>query len=76
MSKVTQRDKIWAILRAENRYIGTYDILNIAHSLSDERINRINIEPIRRCLQELLVKRMVKKDARNLDCPLWLGVPL
>jgi len=71
-----QRDKVWAILRAEDRWLGSLDILHIAHSLKDPKINCIHIEPIRRCLQELLSKGMVKKDARNIDLPLWLGVPL
>ena len=72
---IGQREKIWAILRAEDRWLGALDILRLAHSLRDEKINHINIEPIRRCLQELLAKNMVKKDDRNPDLPLWLARP-
>jgi len=72
---IGQREKIWAILRAEDAWLGTIDIMRLAHALNDQRINQINIEPIRRCLQELLTMGMAKKDARYIDRPLWLGVP-
>jgi len=72
---IGQRDKIYAILRAEDRWIGSLDILRIAHRTQDTKINHINIEPIRRCLQELLDKRMVKKADWYPDFPLWFGVP-
>ena len=71
-----QREKVYAILRSEDRWLGSLDILHIAYSTTDPKINRIRIEPIRRCLQELLAKGMVKKDDRNIDLPLWLGVPV
>ncbi len=75
MKAATQRDKIWAILRYEDNWLGALDILRIAHSLPDGKINRIAITTIRRCLQELLARNMVKKDWRNPELPLWLGVP-
>ncbi len=73
---IGQRGKIYAILRSQDNWLGSLDIMRICHSTNDERINHINIEPVRRCLQELLSKGMVKKDDRNADLPLWLGVPV
>jgi hypothetical protein len=79
---IGQREKIWAIMRAEDNWLGALDILRLAHSLPDKKINQINIEPVRRCLQdvrrclqELLAKGWVKKDDRNLDLPLWYAPP-
>jgi len=69
---IGQREKIYAILRAEDRWIGSLDILKIAHSTNDKKINHINIEPIRRCLQELLDEGKVKKiDVLATGVPLW-----
>ncbi len=75
MRAPSQRDKIYAILRSNEKWYGTMDIMRIAHSLPDPKINCIAITTIRRCLQELLARNMVKKDDRNPELPLWLGVP-
>ena len=75
MRAPSQRDKIYAILRSNEKWYGTMDIMRIAHSLPDGKINNIAITTIRRCLQELLARNMVKKDWRNPELLLWLGVP-
>ena len=79
---INQKEKIYAILRDENRWIDVYDIVRLAHKIRDETINKIGTPAIRRCLAELLDKGMVKKKKQNWigdiyhDAPLWYAVPV
>jgi len=80
---INQKEKIYAILRDENRWTGVYDIIRLTHRSTDNLINHMRAPAIRRCLQELLDKGMVKKkpqvwmsDVHPRDAPLWYAVPM
>jgi len=70
--EVGQREKIHAILRSEDSFMGTVEILYACHASKDEKLRTIRIEPIRRCLQELLKNNKVVKHIGCGDVR-WLG---
>jgi len=80
---IGQREKVYAILRSENRWIDVYEILQITNKTRDSKVNHIAPPAIRRCLQELLDMGKVKKkkqywvsNALFANIPLWYATPM
>jgi len=69
---IGQREKIHALLRSSDEYMGTMEILYACHNSRDEKLKTIRIESIRRCLQELLKADKVVKNSHT-ENPTWLG---
>ena len=67
-----QREKVWAIMRARGSPMSTMDIVYSAANLPDPKINKIRVEPVRRCLQEL--RDMNPPYAKKIDLEHWVAL--
>jgi hypothetical protein len=72
-----QREKIYAILRANGNYMSTVQIRKVCHNSGDSVIEMIAIPTIRRCLQELRDhKPALVRWKRREPLPYHRGRPL
>ena len=63
-----QRERIYAEVRLHAQTgLQTIDILKEFQNNGDESVRNMRIEPIRRCLQELLKRDLVTKVVTGLD---------
>ena len=83
---LTQRQKIHNLLRI--KYPGgllTHEIVDKFREWDDPDIQHIKVEPVRRCLQELLARNLVRKEGtgemsvdkygRTHEIMIWFAVP-
>ena len=73
-NKAHQREKIYAILREIDDWVGVYKIGQVCWKSEDETIKNIKPPTIRRCLQELRDNNppLAKYDPVRSE---WYGVP-
>ena len=63
MNKLTQRDKIHNLLRIHHpNGLLTSEMIDKFREWDDDSIRHIKVEPVRRCLQELLARGLVRKE--------------
>ena len=76
---IGQREKIYAILRLEDHFHNTAQVVQSCHGSGDEKVKNISARPANRCLNELLsmgkvVVKHMGVDDQGRPLPYWKAV--